>query len=573
MTLASPRTFRSALTLPSTTLILLIGVPAIFFAAYGVHGGMPWDYSLVVLSEDNPGWAGFLYPGDPLRKFTNLFYHFSFLLTKALGLQGDWLGYHAVSMLLLSAKGFLTWCLCRGLRLGNTIGMVAAAVTVLHGSDTSFGHVGQLNQSGIVFFSLLSMCCFLEALSRPGWRGALLLIVSAAASYLALWSHEATLFGLLAFPPLFVLLFRTCHSLWAWFAGVFVELPPLIYTYLMAERMFLRPSGASYQESVLRPDIANAAAVGSDYLRLLRGLLLPDLPSWNPLLLPSGLLASALILSAVLAFASRCHASQPFRWDAAFVSFLLASAFVLPYVAMKLTGQTYWRTLNLAVPFAAIFIAQTVVLLGSFNVLGRALAAAALGGMLLVGYSANAATYARYNEAWERIRAPVARSLRTAPDVAEGTIILWQDVPPGKDYWTSDFWFDHLVRLAYPGRNVHASYTLRSDPNDAAGLAIVQRNQGKSIAFPDGRTLFIPHSHFFRIEGRVLVAETAHPRLKSASLKSALVLGWSEAGPFRLIEDATDIRAATSPESSYYRPEERIRPTISPIAKRRFRVE
>ena len=48
-------------------------IPGIFLVFYGVHGGMPWDFSLTYLSEINPGLEGFFYRGDPLRVYTNVF--------------------------------------------------------------------------------------------------------------------------------------------------------------------------------------------------------------------------------------------------------------------------------------------------------------------------------------------------------------------------------------------------------------------------------------------------------------------------------------------------------------------
>jgi hypothetical protein len=186
------------------TVLSLIAIPAIFLGFYGVHGGMPWDYSLTYVSESNPGLAGFLYGGDPLRVYTNIFYNIGYLVPGLVNEQGNWVGYHLVYSLLWAAKGILVLNLCRLLDLRSLIAAPAAVIAVAHGSDISIGHVGQLNQFGIIFWTLLSMCCFLGFLRCKGLSGYALLLLATALTYLALWSYEGTLFGLVLYPVLFI---------------------------------------------------------------------------------------------------------------------------------------------------------------------------------------------------------------------------------------------------------------------------------------------------------------------------------------------------------------------------------
>jgi hypothetical protein len=46
-----------------TAAFTVTAVPLLLLAFYGIHGGMPWNYSLVAISERNPGLDGFLYRG------------------------------------------------------------------------------------------------------------------------------------------------------------------------------------------------------------------------------------------------------------------------------------------------------------------------------------------------------------------------------------------------------------------------------------------------------------------------------------------------------------------------------
>src|ERR1700752_5191579 len=81
--------------------------PVFLFVAFGLHAGMPWDYSLVYISDSTHGLAAFLYDGDNLRIFTNVFYNVGYWISILLGLQGSFVGYHVIYALLWSAVGVL----------------------------------------------------------------------------------------------------------------------------------------------------------------------------------------------------------------------------------------------------------------------------------------------------------------------------------------------------------------------------------------------------------------------------------------------------------------------------------
>src|ERR1700752_318319 len=107
--------------------------PVFLFVAFGLHAGMPWDYSLVYISDSTHGLAAFLYDGDNLRIFTNVFYNVGYWISILLGLQGSFIGYHIIYALLWSACGILVINICSQLALGPAIALMAGAITAFHG--------------------------------------------------------------------------------------------------------------------------------------------------------------------------------------------------------------------------------------------------------------------------------------------------------------------------------------------------------------------------------------------------------------------------------------------------------
>ncbi|PWU11326.1 MAG: hypothetical protein C5B47_01010, partial [Verrucomicrobia bacterium] len=90
------------------TVATICGIPAIFLIFYGVYGGSPSEYLLVAgLSDDNPGWSGFLYPWEEFRKYLSVFFHIGYWIPKLFGQTGSWIGYHIIFCTLLAVRGAL----------------------------------------------------------------------------------------------------------------------------------------------------------------------------------------------------------------------------------------------------------------------------------------------------------------------------------------------------------------------------------------------------------------------------------------------------------------------------------
>ena len=586
----------------AAALFVVAAIPVVYLFTYGVYGGMPWDYSLTYVSESTPGLKGFLYLPDLLRVYTNVFYNVGYLLSEAMGVQGSWFGYHLIYCMLWVAKGLLVFWLCSLFELGTVIASSAAIVATLHGSDVSIGHVGQINQFGIVVLALLSMCCFLGYLRRKGILRYGLLLIATGASYFALWSHEATLFGLLAYPILFIWITGAWRDRATWIGASIETTPPIVYAVLMGNRLLVQKTGDSFQESVLRSDLSNIGALAHDYMHLLRGLF--DVPGWligklhhfnvtfSSLLTARFLFSTVFVLIIIAVFCVSIgravyrtettqfdgRTNELFRLTAALV--LLACAFVAPFLALN-AGGGYWRTQILAAPFASIVMVMAlyffILHLGRAQSRALAIRAIAYSSTLLAisttGFAANAVSYSAYNTQWRQIRAPIQRLLATVPDVVPGTIIMLQRVPADGAPWGSNFWFDILVRLAYPNKVVAGAYSFDLANSEARQVKDILSRGGEILNLRDGRRVLVPHGHAYVIDGnRIALAKRYLPPLvESADSDRAIVLEWSKEGPFKIVTNVDEIDLAINPEGAKYHPEMRInRSGPSVIALRRF---
>jgi hypothetical protein len=555
---------------------------------------MPSDYTLVYVSESNPGLEGFLYRADPLRIYMNVFYHVGYHISRLLGVDGSWVGYHLVYAVLWGVKGALVYWLCRLLDLNRVIAGAATAVALLHGSDLSIGLVGQINQYGIAFWSLLSLCLYLWFLRSSHWVRFASLAGAVLSSYFALWSQEATLFGLLAGPSLFFLLLRRRGDRTAFLGLLVVLLPPAVYAWQIFERLVVQPTGASFQEMVLRKDIGQLSAIVGDYLFLLRGLF--NFPEWlslklgragqswtsvYQLLMQTGsaaMLAVIIVTCAIFGRSIGDKSCTPRPVGSALTLsvtlFVIASAFLLPYLALNVRANGYFRTHILAAPYASIIIAIGVY---AFSValftpmLRRIVFSTILCGFLVTGFAANAVSYSDYNRWWERIQAPMYRLLQSVPAVEDGTVIMLQGVPAGHHWGPDNFGFDYLLRLAYPHSKVAGSYTYQVDDISTAMLESVIKQGGKLISIGTKKILH-PQNHVFLIEGRDVIAQDQRwpPLISKASIEEVIVLRWSDATSFEIVESTEDIDMAVAPQGGSYSPRQRIKPNLSGIAKRRF---
>jgi hypothetical protein len=574
-------------------------IPFCYFVFFGQINGMPWDYSLVYVSESNPGLSGILYSGDPLRVYTNVFYHAGYHLSKLLRSDGGWIGYHLIYAILWSGRAILIYIISRQMRLPRTVCLIASLLTVVHGSDTSIGHVGQINQLGLAVWTLLAFLFLLRfATANHSFylRYAIDLPLSMGAAYFGLWSHEAALFGLMAAPVLVLILAEQRKALLVPGLSTFVAVP-FYYAYLFAERMIINPTGTSYQETVLRKDLFGVFSVVSDFWYMIRGIFyfplwiyekMPRLDNevgdlaWH-VLIPCVALG-ALLIGLALAGEEYIHsrteryemAGQARSGRALLVSMVMCALLLLPFLALPRSLAGLWRTQIVASPWGALAVAIGLYLV-SIRIRRRWLDAglrlSLLTGFGLCGLVGNAISYAHWTVAWEKVRAPMERLIESAPQVRDGTIVMLQGVPTSFTTWGSNFWFDMLIRLAYPRAKVAGSYThSAASENDPQTKGIIAA--GGRIVPGQGNMLTVaPHGHFFVVTGdQVVLGGTYLPTLlNGAPLQSAIVLQWTDSGPFERIRDVRLINAATAPNPEAYDPDRNVTSeTPSAVSRNRF---
>lgn len=588
---------------------VIFGIPAVLFTFYGIFGGMPWDYSLTYLSESQPGWQGFLYHGDSLRIYTNVFYHIGYWISKISGQTGSWVGYHLIYCMLLAGKGLLVFLICRLLNLREELSALAAVISLLHGSDSSLGHVGQLNQFGIVVWVLLSMCAFLLFLKQQNRGRYVWLGMAPLFSYLALWSYEGTLVGLLLYPILFLWVRHQTRDQRALGGALFTTLPAIIYFLLWMDRIFGQTWSGLYQARVVRNDIFDISAIFRDFwgmaLRLFNITDWININTWraseltsdgtHPFMFFSLIVALILLIyfSASLGISTyrvitgqASHRNEMTRTphvDALrtiCTLFLLIASFLMPFVALK-SGNGSWRTQILPGPFASI-LGAIIITYGFLYLLkyvrvsiGARCAFYSIISLavLSVGFVSITERYRTYNRGWEPIRAPIARLLQTIPAVRPGTVIMLQNVPTTVIQWGSNYWFDILLRLCYPNTKVSGSYTFASAQSQSPEIAFIMNVGGQFVALSNGKSILAPHGSLHGIEGEnvTLFLKDTSTLIDSARLEDVIVLDWTDSGPFKIIRDANQIDLAASPRVENYHPESRIiSQTASPIALRRF---
>lgn len=81
-----------------------------------------------------------------------------------------------------------------------------------------------------------------------------------------------------------------------------------------------------------------------------------------------------------------------------------------------------------------------------------------------------------------------------------------------------------------------------------------------------------PHGHFYFINGdEAKLTITYLPTLiEKAPLENIIVLRWTNLGPFDLVTDVNQIKAAENPTPSAYLPKNNITSAPSDIVKNRF---
>jgi hypothetical protein len=427
--------------------------------------GMAWDTTIVYRSENTSFWHGFVYVGDPLRKFTDFFYQVSYVAGAVLGVKGSWVPFHVVYAILWWARGLLAYMIvARVLPRYRGFALLVGAFAILHGADKQLNLIGQLNQVGMIVWMLLAVYCYVRSLdARRNVAAVVWLSASALSAYLCLWSYEAPLFILALLPAVFLWI------RWGWSRrSVALSLGflvvPGIYAYDNLVR-YATGRGGQYQESILKSPITPGPVARDLWLNVghtvafwrwgtgLSGYVRPD--GAEPVVL--GLVEAALLGVAVLVFvrSTRSRIVPPLRTLAASaaVGFGLIIASLPAYVVLE-SNQQLNRTLFLSSVGTALFLASIALAvpaaLRGRRRAGYAVAAATCAAVAFFGLLGAYATGSYFDLIWSRQRDVMAGVLRAAPSVRPGTVVALVDVPSQPNPFGDNMWFDFALRLAYP---------------------------------------------------------------------------------------------------------------------------
>src|SRR5690242_3510078 len=173
-----------------------IGLILIMWVPFTMHSGFNGETGFIYTSETSSFWKGFLYPLDPLRPYTNFFYHVGYLLSVALGVRGSVVPIQIVHASLWLARGLLTFLILRKFLPRHFLFCFLAGVIVLvHASDGALQWIGQINNFGMIFWMLLGFYLLNIALeSGPPLIFILLTLSACLCVYMSLWSYEAQFF-------------------------------------------------------------------------------------------------------------------------------------------------------------------------------------------------------------------------------------------------------------------------------------------------------------------------------------------------------------------------------------------
>ena len=190
---------------PSTVPLFYLGFAICFWATSSLHTGMSGELLFPVWSDEQSWWEAF-FNGDPIRVYTNLFYHAGYLLSQAIGLPGSYLGYQIVFGLLVWGRAVLLFLIIYRTLPGSLwLAFTAGAIELFHAADGLTNWLGQINQHNYIFWLHLCLYCMVEAFrGRRAVVKIALSVAAAVALYLCMWSYEAAI-TLASIGPLIIL--------------------------------------------------------------------------------------------------------------------------------------------------------------------------------------------------------------------------------------------------------------------------------------------------------------------------------------------------------------------------------
>jgi hypothetical protein len=490
--------------------LVIVGLSSLF----GIFNGFNGETGLIYSSDVHQAIGGFLF-GDPLRRFTSLFYHLSYVLGSAVGERGSFVPYQVVYAALWALRSLLTFWLAKILMpYRPALALFAGLFAAMHTADGALNWIGQLNQFGFIFLMLLSFVALLRAVeSSRIINSAVMTVAAAAAAYLSLWSYESPLPVMLAFPIVVAILRRDLarrRLLWVFT----VYLVPIVAFIGENARRYLTDAGiGTYQVRVSRDSFSPIALMSDLWLHLENSFIFWLWPHayFQPDRSMDYLIAFVPVMAAIvivvpIAIYAESRSSKPFHIDMHLFLFaclgigLLIASYLV--VLLLQDNRSLWRTEFLP-GFAAAWVMGAAVYALLALVPGSVLRAIlATGVFATLGIFAtragvNSALY--FHELWERHRIAVSSIVANAPKVADGTLFIIRNIDPQNDPFGADMWLDHALRLAYPRTSVAGIYYFQ-DGSTAQDTSI-DMTGGEPHLLPTGsETLFhsagsIPISH------------------------------------------------------------------------------
>ncbi len=464
----------TAATAAPATLVAIayLGLVLLLWLPFGYRNGMAYELAFPWSSETQSFLHGFIY-SDPLRPYTSVFYQLGYKLSAAIGLGGSFLGYQLVYAALWWARGLLAYLIMDVVLPGRRVlATLVGALVLVHASDHALNWVGQMNQFGMMFWTLLGLYALALALRSERRRAVIAaLLLAMLFTRLALWSYESPIF-IIALVPVLLLGVRynfTRRNLLI--VGVFY-LVPLLYV-LDTVRRYRHGGAGTYQASVLRKDMAVVPMLRDLWFNVEASLKFWD---WGmPLSAPAthadqvllswggaGLFAAVIFGGALLVRRGAGVLLPRRRTLVGLLAIgLLLMILSFPAYLVLSSARQLWRTQFLSGIGTGLALAAAIGLLATFAPrYWLRVAVIAATGAVVVWFGVGAAfEYSSYHHAyWVRDKTAIDEVLQVAPRVRPGTLIVLEGVPPSSDPFYDNLWFDLAMRLAYPGTTVAGVY-------------------------------------------------------------------------------------------------------------------
>lgn len=516
----------------------------VFWGSFVLERGLPGETGFIELSQNRPGLEGFVYPFDSSRRWMSASFHLAYLIS-----DGSYFTLHLIFGIYIFLTGGLTYAILRRLGMDRLLAFVAGAMALTHGADRGINWIGFIVQRQAIVLLLAAILLVMAAAraKRPS-AVASLIVGSAAALYVSLWTYEAVLPLSLAVP---LLLWRVAKGRgWMlWSAGWLIL--PLINGAVIARRYFLLGE-QSYQSRLL----SNAGVSLAGMMQNLTILIRDGLSFWmwpvryaaaasgceGEILwtMAPGLVLGLVVFAAAGVAVGRTQLSstEPRRLVAAAViagTFLLLSYSVFPPVT-----SDAWRTQLFAAPPAAVLLAIVFRYLGSL--VGRPLALTLPAAALVVasGLASGQLDQLNLRQHWAAYRHAMGAMVNVAPRIGDNSLVLLVDLPTRLSYslcpiqdpfdpFADVMWFNSALQVLYPDTKLVGIY-YRNDGSTSDSIRFTFDEYGahflRSGIGVEGREFAYNQIIAFRfdqVEGVVLAKEFSRELLPTTDVASSAI--------------------------------------------------